>query len=362
MHRNSRTLRIGFLAVVALAIAWVVATGTLAQEASKPTLAQVEPARFAEPFPAATFKNLNTAAGGAATIDLAADFGKRPVVLLYWIPTHERAEKILLETQALVENIGFDKVALYSVCTVGQTMPEDKVTARATEIGVKVPVLLDQGFRIGQQVRVQTVPNVTILDRAGNLRLTNGAALTQDLEYKMTLADGIRRVATSGTLGTYGYLAAYYPAVELVGQPTPDFMAPALSDGIVHKWSNLVDPRKVNVLVFWSVDCPHCRKQLPEIDAWAKDHPDGVNVFSAARAANDAIRKKTREFVDLHGLAIPTLVDEEGEIFRKFLVVSTPSIVLVGPDGTIDSVLLSGSGSFASHVEARRKALIDKPG
>lgn len=362
MHRNRRTFRTGLATVAALAIAFSGATGALAQETTKPSIVKVDPARFAEPFPAATFKNLNTAAGGPEMVDLATDLGKRPVVLVYWIPTHERSEKLLLEAQRLVGDIGADKVALYSVCTVGATMPEDKVSARATELGVKVPVLLDQGFRIGQQVRVQSVPNVTVLDRGGNLRLTNGGSLGQDLEYKMTLADGIRRVADTGTLGTYGYMPQYYPAVELVGEPTPDFMAPSLSDGIVHKWSNLVDPRKINVLVFWSVDCPHCRQQLPEINAWVKENPEGINVVSAVSARNDAIRAKTREFVNLHGFIIPTLVDEEGEIFQKFLVVSTPSIIVVGPDGTIDSVLLSGSGSFATHVEARRKALIDKSG
>ncbi len=332
--------------------------------ASLPTWAQATkepqafpPVEFGEPFPGATFKNANPA--GPETIDLNAVPTKKPVILYYWIPGNPRADQVFEQLEEAVANAGADKLALYGVAFPrGPRTPY--ITQGIDKLGVKAPVLLDDGFRLGQQLRVQSVPNITYIDAEGRLRLTNGASMAQQLEFNLTVGSAIDRLAKKGTIGTYGYLARYFPVQELVGKACPDFTAPLLSNSIEQRWSSLMDDEKLNVLIFWSVDCPHCRTSLPELSSYFKENPDGLNVISAARVTNAESRSKTKEFCDLNGFAFRTLVDKDLEISKLYQVTSTPTIVIIGPDGVIDSVILSGDDDVPQTLERKKRELLKK--
>ncbi len=322
------------------------------EDAPKPT----KPATFGSAFPGAVYKNLNPTIGGQS-IDLGDSLGKKALVLFYWIPGNPRADEILVDLQEKTDAAG-DKVAMYVIAypRPGRGLPI--IQEGIGLLGIHVPVLEDEGFVLGQQLRVQTVPNITLIDSDGVLRLTNGAALSQVLEYKLNLGDAIDRMAAKKNVTTYGYLPRYYPVNELVGEKCPDFTAPWITTKAEQTWSNLLKDDKVNVLVFWSVDCPHCRKSLPELSAWLKENPEGFNVISAAKVTSEAGLIKTKEFCELNEIAFPTLIDQDLAIAEAYQVTSTPTTVIIGPDGVVDSVVLSGS--IEETLEKKRQELLGK--
>jgi thiol-disulfide isomerase/thioredoxin len=321
-----------------------------------PALAQggerVPAAVFGEPFPTATFKNLNPEHGGEM-FDVASVAGKKPVIFCYWIAGQERSETILQELAKVVEDAGSDKVALLAVATERPGRDAAAISQRVKELGLKVPVLNDVGFVLGQRLVVQTVPNIAMLDKDGTLRLGNGAALIQTVEYKMDVEKVVRRAAETGSVGMYGQLPKYYPAQELIGSKCPDFKAAAIDDGIVRRYYSLFDPDEVNVLVFWSVDCPHCKKTMPQINDWLRQNPNGINLVSVSRGQNDAERNKTKEFCQFHKFDFPTLVDKDRKLAEMFKVTATPTILIIRPDGVIDSVVTQGSFSQAFEKSLR---------
>jgi thiol-disulfide isomerase/thioredoxin len=333
----------------------IVSASTVGAQA--PKIAKgIEPAPFERPFPGGVFANLNKQAGGPESIDLGSVIGKRPVVLFYWIAGNPRADKMFQELEAVAKDVGGERLTLFGVAMLQPGRGADVIDAKLRELKIASPVLDDEGFVLGQRLRIKSVPNITILDAGGNLRMTNAAALTQDLEYKMTVETAIRRVAEKGSLSTYGYLPTYYPAVELKGQDSPDFEAPLLSDGTMRSWLGMLSKDKPNALIFWSIDCPHCRKELPRINEWLQAHPGEVNVVSVARAANDAIKTRTKEFCGLNEFVFPTFVDSAGEIAQLFLITSTPTTMIVGPDGTVDAVLISTMQDFGKAIEKLKSA------
>jgi thiol-disulfide isomerase/thioredoxin len=194
------------------------------------------------------------------------------------------------------------------------------------------------------------------------LRLSNGASLVQVLGYKLDVGQAIRRTAETGKLMTYGYLDRYFPVRELEGEKCPDFTAPMLDDSVEREWYSLLDDSKVNVLIFWSVECGHCRKSLPEINAWLKSNPEGVNVVSCATVPSETVKTKTREFCKLNDFRFPTLVDSDAEIGELYRVTTTPTIVIIGPDGVVDSAIVSGNSDFVGTIEKRKKALLGSNG
>jgi peroxiredoxin len=349
MRAFSAVFMLSFLVMVAV----LPCAAVLAQSSGVAT--GVEAVPFGQPFPPGTYANFNVQAGGPERIDLAQTLGKKPVILFYWIAGNPRADAIFKQLEALTDELGSERIALYGVAMERPGRERGVIVNKLQELKITVPVLDDRGFRIGQKLRVQSVPNITILDRDGILRMTNGATLTQELEYKMNVEGAIRRVAEKGTVSTYGFLARYYPVTEMVGKKCPDFQAALLSTDKVQSWYSMLSGDKVNVLVFWSLDCPHCRRELPEINEWLKQNPDGVNVVSVVRAPNDAVKVKTREFIEANGLVFPTLVDPGADVAGLFEITSTPTSVIIRPDGVVDSVLVSSIQDFGRAVEKTKR-------
>jgi peroxiredoxin len=319
---------------------------------------QVAPVAFDQVFPAVTLKVLNSQGEDSLTVDLATVIGTKPVIFYYWIAGHPRADAMFQELQAIVDDEGSDKVALFGLAFPQPGRDATAVRKRAGELGIRVPILEDDEFRIGQQLRVQTVPNLTILDGQGKLRLTNGAGLSQVIGYKTDVEGAVRKVAQTGTLTTFGFLARYYPVKELIGRKCPDFTAPLLSTDVEQQWSSMISGEKLNVLIFWSVNCPHCRESLPEINSWIKANPDGVNIISAAGVLDDASKSKTKEYCDQNAFVFPTLVDQDLQISTLYQVTSTPTILIIRPDGVVDSVMTSALGDFGKTIEASKRKLL----
>jgi peroxiredoxin len=337
--------------LLAIAVLWV----------AMPALAQrqeVSPVLPGETFAKGTFENFNVQAGGPATIDLEASLGQRAVVFVYWVAGHERADAAMQEIQEISSKMAADRAVIYGVAIPRPGREKAEIVKRLAELGIKFPVLDDSDFALGQQLRVQTVPNISIVDNSGKLRLANGASLLQVIGYDQTVRTAVERAVTLGDVGSYGYLERYYPVNELVGKVCPDFKAPLLSNSVEQRLSGLIKKDHVNVLIFWSVNCQHCRRELPLINAWLRKNQDGLNVITAAGIPDDVTKTRTKEFCDINKFVFPTLVDRDMKISTLYQITSTPTILFIRPDGVVDSVVLSTADDFGAIATKKKKEML----
>jgi protein-disulfide isomerase len=123
----------------------------------------------------------------------------------------------------------------------------------------------------------------------------------------------------------------------------------------------MIAPNKVNVLIFWSVDCPHCKASLPKLNEWLKGHSDGMNVISAARITDDATKARTAEYCKISGFSFPTFVDKDMQIGAIYQVISTPTVLVIRPDGIVDSVLLSSETDLGAALEVKKRQILNTP-
>ncbi len=325
--------------------------------APKETVVRVPPAQFGEIFPSYVYANLNPAPGGKGSVNLGEFLGKRPIVFCYWIAGRSRGERIFQDLQRLADEAGPGKLALFGIVREKPGVDAAKIGDRIRDLGIRVPVLNDEEFRLGQHLAVRTVPSVSVIDAEGRLRLGNASSLRQVLEYNLDVEAAIRRVAAKGTLGTYGNLPRYDPVNELIGKKSPDFEATVVGDGTSRRWSSVLDPKRINVLVFWSVDCPHCKRALPQINDWLKQHPDGVNFASAAAAQDEASRQKTEDYCRVNQFSFPTFLDRGLQIAELYEVSATPTMLIIRPDGVVDSVFF-GEIDFPKALDAKQKEIL----
>jgi peroxiredoxin len=94
------------------------------------------------------------------------------------------------------------------------------------------------------------------------------------------------------------------------------------------------------LLDFWATWCPPCVLEVPEIDAFAREH--GSRGVAVLAISVDGDRPEALQaFVTEHGVAYPVAIGSE-ELARRYGATAFPFHVLVSPDGTVLERLLPG--------------------
>jgi peroxiredoxin len=104
-------------------------------------------------------------------------------------------------------------------------------------------------------------------------------------------------------------------------------------------------PGKPIVLIFTDPNCGPCTALLPEIGRWQREHSDEVTISLISRGTPEENRAKRAE----HGVE-RVLLQQDWEVAGAYQVAGTPSAVLISPEGTVGSPLVSGSQAIAALV------------
>ena len=112
------------------------------------------------------------------------------------------------------------------------------------------------------------------------------------------------------------------------GSPAPDFTLSGF---------HLADARgKVVVIDFWATWCRPCLRALPELDAFARRHPE-VIVLAIAMDDPEGARET---FAEKH--YTPRLLQDDGEVSRRFGVMTIPHTVVIDRRGNVHEVSRGG--------------------
>lgn len=90
---------------------------------------------------------------------------------------------------------------------------------------------------------------------------------------------------------------------------------------------------KVVVLNFWATWCPPCRQEMPALErAWKKVKGKGV-VFLAVSVGDD--EDQIFQFLGEYPVTFPILMDEKGEVVKRYPVIGLPTTYIINPHGQV---------------------------
>lgn len=236
-----------------------------------------------------------------------ADFAGRPTAVLFWDPDSPFCQRLLGELKAWEANPPADAPKLLVIST-GDVQ-------RNREIGLRSPVLLDDGFITGDAFGAKGTPMAVLV--SADSKIASGLAVGGPqvlllLRNHFQMPQARRRVQKGDKA----------PHVSL---PDLDWNQVALDD--IRKGRT--------VLLIWKPASPACQQVVGELKGWeatrSSDAPELVLISSGYPDPN-------RE----HGLASTILLDQWLSISEMFGATKVPTAVLIDADGTVASDLAVG--------------------
>jgi peroxiredoxin len=250
------------------------------------------------------------------------------------------------------------QVALFLVVRLGAKSGVSELKEAMRVLGLDDPVILDEDGRVQQALGVKVVPSISLVDREGVLRVTRATTLSQPIFAGADIREVIRTVGRGDGLRTIEVLERYYPAEDLVGKDFRDVTLPERLTGRPLRLADHVKPGRLTGVLYWSPRCPYSRKAMSGFVWGMRDMGKFLDIVSVVREGDDA---EIRRFAEEQKITFPILEDRDRAFSRPYRAISTPTFILIGPDGVIDSVNTTGNVNYYTVLMAKVKALILKP-
>ncbi len=149
---------------------------------------------------------------------------------------------------------------------------------------------------------------------------------------------GVAAGIVAVVLVAHGSFAQLAPsdAEKLAGKPAPTFSLDLLGGGTF----NLADHKGKDIVVldFWATWCPPCRMLLPVMVDVTNKYKDKGVVFVAVNLSEKP--ETVQAYREKLGKTFNVALDKDQAVAEKYHVESIPQSVIVGKDGTIESVHL----------------------
>jgi peroxiredoxin len=120
--------------------------------------------------------------------------------------------------------------------------------------------------------------------------------------------------------------------VAVVGKAAPD-------DWSIEKWYQgesevVLDGRQATLVVFWEAWCPHCKNEVPKLQAvWEKYRDRGLQVIGVTRLTQSVTEDSVLAFLAESGVRYP-MAKETGDLATYFDVKGIPAAAMV-KDGKV---------------------------
>ncbi len=289
-----------------------------------------QPARpqVGEPAPGFTLPNLS-----GQTVNLS-DFRGEKTLVLFWNPGCGFCQQMLADLKAWEAQPPQGAPKLLVLSTGGVEVNQ--------ALGLRSPVLLDEGSTVGPKFSVHGTPMAVLVDAEGKIASEVAAGAPAVLALAglaaPTNGSGAAAVATTGQL-----------ARPKVGEPAPAFTLPDLSG----KRINLTAFRGSPTLVlFWNPSCGFCQQMLADLQAWeaqpSKEAPKLLVISTGSVETNQAL-----------GLRSPVLLDQNFKTGSAFGATGTPMAVLLDAQGKIASEVVTGAPAVLALARSGENASLN---
>jgi thiol-disulfide isomerase/thioredoxin len=194
-------------------------------------------------------------------------------------------------------------------------------------LGLRSPVLLDDGFSAGRAFGANGTPMAVLIDGRGKI----ASEVAAGAQAVLALANGqpppVPQAAGNGAP------RPALPTTPMIGEPAPALELQDLDGNTVRLAER---PGKKTLLLFWNPGCGFCQQMLPELKALEENPPkDAPELLVVTAGSLEANREQ--------GLRSAVVLDQNFSAGSAFGASGTPSGLLVDEQGNVASELAVGA-------------------
>lgn len=120
----------------------------------------------------------------------------------------------------------------------------------------------------------------------------------------------------------------------LIGKPAPDFSLESVKNGKV-SLTKLRDGKGA-IVFFWATWCPHCRRQLGELNAQAAEiEKKGIKIILIDLGEN---AKQVSAYLGKQGINLDAVLDENSSLADEYGLVGVPTFYLIDKKGVVKAM------------------------
>jgi len=120
----------------------------------------------------------------------------------------------------------------------------------------------------------------------------------------------------------------------LIGQQAPDFFLESVKNGKV-SLAKLRDGQGA-IVFFWATWCPHCRRQLGELNTQAAEiEKKGIKIILIDIGEN---ARQVSSYLEKQGINLDAVLDENSSLSDSYGIVGVPTFYLIDKKGVVKAV------------------------
>jgi len=111
---------------------------------------------------------------------------------------------------------------------------------------------------------------------------------------------------------------------------------------------------KVVLINFWASWCPPCRDEMPVLVEAYRAHKDsGLIILAVNGRDQETSTRAVRRFVAEFQMSFPVLLDEHGDVRKRYRLRGLPTSVFIGADGLVRGVIIGPftPPAFETHLD-----------
>ncbi|MDE2991342.1 MAG: TlpA disulfide reductase family protein [Chloroflexota bacterium] len=171
---------------------------------------------------------------------------------------------------------------------------------------------------------------------AGLVGLALAAGLLVLLAACGEAGDGADAAAVRDPEVTGDPLPAFSPTApdRALGLPAPEVRGTNFAGSSVA----IVNDGRLKAVVFLAHWCPHCQREVPDVQQWvdAGGKPTSVDIYAVATAIDQTRSNYPPDaWLEREGWTSPVLVDTNDSVLRAYGLTGFPTWVFISADGTV---------------------------